>query len=91
MPPHSRAYNTGGIAFFRFTIHKYVFNWGGPRFQRWLVDALPWPALHELRDMVDVMDNTSKEILGATKRALAEGKDMSSRIGGGKDIMSILG
>ena len=41
--------------------------------------------------MVDVMDNTSKEILGATKRALAEGKDMSSRIGGGKDIMSILG
>ncbi|KAJ3541618.1 hypothetical protein NMY22_g3820 [Coprinellus aureogranulatus] len=85
-----RAYNTGWIAFFRFTIHKYVFHWGGPRFQRALVDAIPYKPLRELRDMVDVMDSTSKEILNATKRALAEGKDSSSRIGGGKDIMSIL-
>lgn len=87
----SRAYNTGWIAFFRFTIHKYVFHWGGPRLQRKIVEAIPYGPLQELREMVDIMDTTSKEILESTKRALAEGKDMSSRIGGGKDIMSILG
>jgi hypothetical protein len=47
--------------------------------------------MHELRDIVDVMHNTSVEILESKKRALEEGDQaVAKQIGGGKDIMSIL-
>ncbi|KAJ2926652.1 hypothetical protein H1R20_g10424, partial [Candolleomyces eurysporus] len=42
------------------------------------------------RDIIDVMHQTSVEILEATKKSLKEGGETKSRIGGGKDIMSIL-
>ncbi|KAF6761775.1 cytochrome P450 [Ephemerocybe angulata] len=85
-----RAVNNGGILVARLLILPYIHKIGSARFQRAIVDALPWKALHELRDMADVMHNTSTEILAATKRSLEDGQDVSKRIGGGKDIMSIL-
>ncbi|KAF5328482.1 hypothetical protein D9611_014531 [Ephemerocybe angulata] len=85
-----RGLNNTGVLLTRVTIWPYVFNFGSPKFQRWVVDTLPWKALHEVRDMVDVMHNTSVDIFEATKRSVARGEDPSTRIGGGKDIMSIL-
>jgi hypothetical protein len=41
--------------------------------------------------MVDTLHAASTDIFERTKRDVAEAKDMSSRVGGGKDIMSILG
>lgn len=69
-----------------------IFGWGSPRFQRFVVDILPWPALHDLRDKADMLHEKSTEIFKAAKRALAanEGKDAVGRIGGGKDIISTL-
>jgi hypothetical protein len=71
-------------------LSKYVTKLGSPKFRRAIVDLLPWKKLHELRDMVDVMHNTSVEIFEATKRSLEGGADPSRRIGGGKDVMSLL-
>ncbi|KAF8955779.1 cytochrome P450 [Flammula alnicola] len=64
---------------------------GPPKFQRFVVDILPWKNLHQLRDLVDVLYNTSVEIFESKKKALAEGDDaLANQIGQGKDIMSIL-
>lgn len=52
---------------------------------------LPWKSLHKLRDIVDIMHNTSTEIFETKKRALEEGNEaVSKQIGRGKDILSIL-
>ncbi|TEB29745.1 cytochrome P450 [Coprinellus micaceus] len=62
-----------------------------PRFLRWLVDVVPWNNLHAIRDIVDVMHNTSVEIVESKKRAIKEGEESILRqVGKGKDIMSIL-
>lgn len=57
-----------------------------PKTQRTILDTLPWKEMHIIRDMVDVMTNTSLEIYEATKRELAENGGL-----GRKDIMSVLG
>ncbi|KAF6748132.1 cytochrome P450 [Ephemerocybe angulata] len=74
----------------RVFIWPWVVNIGSPSFQRAVVNALPWKGLHDVRDMIDVMHTTSVEIFEATKRSLEKGEDLSAKIGGGKDIMSIL-
>lgn len=64
---------------------------GSPRFRRFLMDIVPWPKLHAIRDMVDVMDSTAKEILGQAQASLDAGDEvLKARIGSGKDILSIL-
>lgn len=55
------------------------------------MDIVPWPKLHAIRDMVDVMDSTAKEILGQAQKSLEAGDEvLKARIGSGKDILSIL-
>ncbi|KAF6748100.1 cytochrome P450 [Ephemerocybe angulata] len=84
-----RSISKPGILLARLFIFPYVVSLGSPRFQRAFVDALPWKALHIVRDMVDVMHNTSLEIFEATKRSLDK-VDGGSEKRDGKDIMSIL-
>ncbi|KAF8659052.1 hypothetical protein AX16_001924 [Volvariella volvacea WC 439] len=72
-------------------ILPWVVNIGTSRFQRFVVDILPWKNLHELRDIVGVMHNTSADIVQQKKKALAEGDDsLTQQVGQGKDIISIL-
>ncbi|KAF5313993.1 hypothetical protein D9611_006969 [Ephemerocybe angulata] len=85
-----RGINKPSLIMTRFTAPRWFFKIGTPRFRRWVVDTVPWKAVHEVRDMIDVMHNTSVDIFEATKLSLARGEDPSERIGGGKDIMSIL-
>jgi hypothetical protein len=60
-------------------------------FRRWIVNTLPWKDAHQLRDIVDILHNTSVEIFESKKKALADGDEaVASQIGRGKDIMSIL-
>ena len=54
-------------------------------FRRWLVDMLPLAQVQQLKDVVDVLHDTSARII-AEKRALLEGGKFSA----GKDIISIL-
>ncbi|KAF5316745.1 hypothetical protein D9619_006488 [Psilocybe cf. subviscida] len=68
-----------------------VRKYGNPKFCRFIMDLLPYKALHDCRDIVDVMDRTSREIFAQKKRALADGDEvLITKIGQGKDIMSIL-
>ncbi|KAJ2922921.1 hypothetical protein H1R20_g14181, partial [Candolleomyces eurysporus] len=79
-----------GFIFPRFFILPYVKDLGSPRFRRWVVDMLPWKSLHILRDMVDVMHNTSIAIFGLKKDSSANKDQLSSEPGKGKDLMSVL-
>lgn len=64
---------------------------GTPRLRRLMVDVLPWKSLRKLRDIIDIMHNTSTEIFDAKKKALEEGNEaVSKQVGRGKDILSIL-
>ena len=55
-----------------------------------MLNILPWPRLRQLRDIVDIMHKTSLEIFESAKQSVKDGKAVSDRPGGGKDIMSIL-
>jgi len=64
---------------------------GTPKFRRFVMDLLPWKNLHDIRDIVDILHNTSVEIFEAKKKALEEGDEaVAQQIGRGKDIISIL-
>lgn len=70
---------------------RFILPWAGKigsaRFQRAVVDWVPWKAVHDFRDIVDMMDYTTRQIFDAKKSALSSGEAKSD---GGKDIMSIL-
>lgn len=75
----------------RLAFHGHIDKILPPKIQRRLIGFLPWKKLHELRDLVDLMHETSVEIFKAAKKALREGDESSSdRVGRGKDIMSVL-
>jgi hypothetical protein len=64
---------------------------GSPSFRGFLVRLLPSKNIRQLCDIVDVMHNTSIEILESKRRALEEGNEgVGKQTGGGKDIISIL-
>lgn len=69
----------------------HVTKIGTPQFRRFIIDMLPWKAIHDARDIVDTMHKTSLEIFESKKKALLDGDDVVARqIGQGKDIMSML-
>jgi hypothetical protein len=77
--------------FFRIYLLPVLVKMGPPGFRRFLVRLLPFENVQRLRGIVDVMYNTSIEILEAKKRALQEGDEAVARqIGQGRDIISIL-
>lgn len=65
---------------------------GTPRFQRFVINSLPWPSVHEIRDVIDTLHDTAVEIMGIKQQALAEGREVLEKrqVGRGKDVMSIL-
>ena len=64
---------------------------GSPKFRRFIVDHLPFMNARKLRDIVDIMYETSLGIFKAKERALREGDEVvAQQIGRGKDIISIL-
>ena len=64
---------------------------GTPRFRRFILNLIPWKALHQLRDISDVFHNTAAEIVNSKKRAFKDGDEAVARqIGQGNDILSIL-
>ena len=66
-------------------------NIGTPKFRRFVLNLLPWKNLHEIRDIVDVLANTSAEIFEEKKKALEKGdKTVTHQIDEGNDIMSLL-
>ncbi|KAJ7157698.1 cytochrome P450, partial [Mycena crocata] len=74
-----------------FPFVPFVVKIGTPAFRRWVLDMLPSKSLHRLRDMVDLMNDTAKEILAGKKAALESGDfESQERMETGTDIISIL-
>ncbi|KAF9002265.1 cytochrome P450 [Cyathus striatus] len=64
---------------------------GPPKFRRWIVDMIPSSKISKLKDIIDIMHNTSVEILESKRKALDDGDEAVTRqVARGKDIMSIL-
>ncbi|KIK05286.1 hypothetical protein K443DRAFT_641813 [Laccaria amethystina LaAM-08-1] len=93
--PYSAAMKSLGSAAMKMVFVQeylyYVTKIGTPQFRRFIIDMLPWKAMHDARDIVDTMHKTSVEIFESKKKALLDGDDVVARqIGQGKDIMSML-
>lgn len=93
--PYSAAMKSLGSAAMKMVFVQeylyYVTKIGSPQFRRFIIDVLPWKAIHDARDIVDTMHKTSLEIFESKKKALLDGDDVVARqIGQGKDIMSML-
>ncbi|KAJ7843359.1 cytochrome P450 [Mycena olivaceomarginata] len=87
--PYSRAISGIHPLIMQFSLaFRFILPWAGKigsaRFQRAVVDWVPW---HDFRDIVDIMDYMTQQIFDARKSALSSGEAKSD---GGKDIMSIL-
>ncbi|KAH7913645.1 cytochrome P450 [Hygrophoropsis aurantiaca] len=64
---------------------------GPANFRKWIVKITPWKALQEINNIVEIMDQTSKEVFRSKKAALEKGDDaVLQQVGQGKDIISIL-
>ncbi|KAL1702345.1 cytochrome P450 [Schizophyllum commune] len=75
----------------RVYVLPYVYNIGPAWLRRAIVNLIPSPTLHELRDKVDLIWRTSNEIFHQKTAALRAGDDaVKQQVGQGKDIISLL-
>ncbi|KAF9482522.1 cytochrome P450 [Pholiota conissans] len=73
------------------TYFNWLFTLGPAKFRRFVVEILPIKKVQDMKSVVDVLHNTSVDILKVKKKALKEGDEaMARQIGQGKDLMSIL-
>ncbi|KAI5118019.1 hypothetical protein M0805_003456 [Coniferiporia weirii] len=92
---YSEAIKLVGITNFRLMFHRQFLPWisniGSPAFRKKVVQLVPYEATRTLVALVDIMYNTSVDILRGKRRALQEGDEaVQKQIGKGKDIMSVL-
>ncbi|KAJ3517338.1 hypothetical protein NLJ89_g559 [Agrocybe chaxingu] len=79
------------MIFPRMYLSSVIVRLGPPKFRRFLVDIIPWKTMHRLRDVVDVLHNTSVEIFESKKKALEEGDEaVNAQLSQGNDILSTL-
>lgn len=69
----------------------YFSGIGSPAFRRAVVERIPSVAVQQGRKIVDLMDNTSRDILKAKREVIQRGGEaVTQQVGSGKDIMSVL-
>ncbi|KAG5653381.1 hypothetical protein H0H81_000768 [Sphagnurus paluster] len=79
------------MRFARVLLLTTLVKLGPPKFRRVMVELLPFKNVQKLKNMVDIMEKTSVDILEGKKNALQRGESaMMEQVGQGKDIMSIL-
>ncbi|KAF4617774.1 hypothetical protein D9613_006308 [Agrocybe pediades] len=97
-PPHEYAtsYKQYAPAAYKFVfIRNYLLSTlvkiGSPRFRRSVVDMLPGEDVRHLKNIINIMHDTSVMIYKSKRKAIAQGDAaLADQIGRGKDIMSIL-
>ncbi|PPR00377.1 hypothetical protein CVT24_004439, partial [Panaeolus cyanescens] len=79
------------LIFLRTYFLKPAVKIGSASFRHWIISYLPIPRLRILRDIVDVLHETSLQIYEDKKRRLIAGDEaVREQVGKGKDILSIL-
>lgn len=71
-------------------ILPFVYKIGTPSFRRWALKHVPWDSIQRLRYAVEVQNQQAEEVLRAREALIASGDDLSSHIGRGRDIMTLL-
>ncbi|KAF8069171.1 cytochrome P450 [Lyophyllum atratum] len=78
----------------QFQLHVLLpklFRIGSPRFRRFVIDLIPSKSIQRLRDIINLMDQTTIDIFHEKKKALEGGDEaLSQKVEHAKDIMSIL-
>ncbi|KAF9815150.1 hypothetical protein IEO21_04768 [Rhodonia placenta] len=69
----------------------YVVNIGSPAFRRRVLELIPNKRIQRVRELVDIMDQTTRQIWENKKAAFAKGDEaVLQQVGEGKDIVSKL-
>ena len=70
----------------------YIVKIGSASFRRWVLDNLvPSSKVQHLKNLIDVLDSESKDLLAKKRKALEDGDEaVKQQVGEGKDIMSVL-
>ena len=64
---------------------------GPPRFRRWLLDMVPMQQVQRVKEIVDILDQNTREIFFGKRAALEAGDAaVKEQVANGNDIMSIL-
>ncbi|KAF7974851.1 hypothetical protein HWV62_11087, partial [Athelia sp. TMB] len=84
-PPHPYSLAVKSLAF--LPLLPYVSELGTPAFRRALVERIPSEDVQNVRRIVDMMEEVSRDIVHSKQR---NNGDASGQVGAGKDIMSIL-
>lgn len=84
---------TGGP--FGFLTSQFVFPLAAklhlPRVKRFIIERIPWTRVREIKEVIDVMHNTSLDIIQMKKEALNNtSPDAAKELLERKDIISIL-
>ncbi|KAH8119663.1 cytochrome P450 [Phellopilus nigrolimitatus] len=92
---YSEAIKLLGPTNFKLFLHRqflpYFANIGPAFLRRKVLEWMPFEKLQTMRQVVDVMEETSEEIYRKKKLALEKGDEaVLNQVGRGKDIMSIL-
>ena len=69
----------------------FIVKIGSPQFRRRILEWTPYPRLQRVREIVDTLEYTAKEILAAKRVALERGdEELAKMTAEGKDVMSVL-
>lgn len=64
---------------------------GPPQFRRWLLDMVPMQQVQRVKEIVDILDQNTREIFFGKRAALEAGDAaVKEQVANGNDIMSIL-
>ncbi|KAH9485689.1 Cytochrome P450 monooxygenase 91 [Psilocybe cubensis] len=80
-----------GNEFIRDFVMPKIARIGTRSFRKFVVDIMPFAAVKEMKNIIDVLYRTSVEIFESKKEAIAKGDEaLAAQVGKGKDIISIL-
>ncbi|RXW17125.1 hypothetical protein EST38_g8730 [Candolleomyces aberdarensis] len=75
----------------RFYLLPTLNKIGTPAFRKWVMDIVPWKNLHDVRDLINTMNETAVDIIESKKRAIKAGDDsIAQQVGRGKDVITTL-
>ena len=64
---------------------------GPPQFRRWLLEMVPMQQVQRVKEIVDILDQNTREIFFGKRAALEAGDAaVKEQVANGNDIMSIL-
>ncbi|CAE7144657.1 unnamed protein product [Rhizoctonia solani] len=68
----------------------YVHRIGTPAFRQWILNLVPSKAIQSLRRAAKLQNEQAEEVIRARQSLLSSGSDLSTEVGRGRDILTLL-